>query len=157
VAQWSIPFDEIAKRQKRDIAEVVRASTLLMFSRVLQRSPVDTGRFRANWNVSYGSIDEKTTERTDPTGADSQASLKDAVLSMPVGGVAYFVNSLPYAMVLEYGLYPDPPKFGSRKRGEAGMAIHVRGGYSLQAPAGMVRITAREFAAAVQASLKAAA
>jgi hypothetical protein len=52
--------------------------------------------------------------------------------------------------VLEYGGFPNPPKFGSWKRGEAGPAAHVTGGFSMQAPQGMVRITAREFAAEVQ-------
>ena len=69
---------------------------------------------------------------------------------MPIGGIVYLTNSLPYAMVLEYGLYPDPPKFGSKKRGEDGVAVHVQGGYSMQAPNGMVRVTAREFSDAVR-------
>lgn len=135
------------------IEEVVRASTLLIFQRVVLRSPVDTGRFRANWLPSYGAINTTSTAATDPTGAGTQATVRNAVLSFPVGGVVYLCNSLPYAMVLEYGLYPNPPKMGSRKRGEDGVAVHTRGGYSMQAPQGMVRITAAEFRNAVMEQL----
>jgi hypothetical protein len=153
---WSVPFAEIARRQKSTIERVVRASTLEVFKRVIMRSPVDTGRFRANWNASYNALDELTTGRKDPDGAATINRANRAVLSYPIGGVMYLSNSLPYAVVLEYGLYPNPPIRGSIKRrdGETAPTVHVTGGYSNQAPQGMVRLTAREFAEAVQRSLR---
>lgn len=154
MARWSIPFDKLAERAKKDIHTVIRLITLELFSRIIPRSPVDTGRFRANWNVGYGKIDETTSANVDVSGKAKLAEVRSAVLSMPVGGIIYLTNSLPYAMALEYGMYPDPPKYGSMKRGETEMTIHVTGGYSNQAPAGMVRITAREFSDAVNQALK---
>lgn len=153
MAEWSIPFDVLAEKAKKDIATVVRLSTLEMFSRVVLRSPVDTGRFRANWNVSYNVPDDSTSSNLDTSGRGKLAEVKSAVLSMPVGGVIYMCNSLPYAIPLEYGLYPNPPIRGSKKRGEESVQVHVTGGFSNQAPAGMVRVTAREFAYAVLRSL----
>lgn len=150
MAQWSIPFDQLAAKAKADIHDVVRMVALELFTRVVLRSPVDTGRFRANWEISYGTFGSSTSNSVDPSGAAKLAELKGALLSMPIGGIVYLTNSLPYAMVLEYGLYPDPPKFGSKKRGEDGVAVHVQGGYSMQAPNGMVRVTAREFSDAVR-------
>jgi hypothetical protein len=44
---------------------------------------------------------------------------------------------------LEYGGYPNPPKSGSGK---------TAGGYSIQAPAGMVRVSAAEFGEIVGAA-----
>jgi hypothetical protein len=38
--------------------------------------------------------------------------------------------------VIEYGQYPNPPKGGAGK---------TSGGYSTQAPAGMVRVTVMEY------------
>lgn len=51
------------------------------------------------------------------------------------GNVFYLTNNLSYIRVLEYGLYPQ----GAYK------TFRTKGGYSIQAPQGMVRITAREF------------
>lgn len=154
MATWSIPLDKLAKKQGKKIEDVVRGVTILAFQRVVLRSPVDTGRFRANWNVAYGSYDSSTSASLDPEGKAKSDSVSSGVLSFPVGGIVYLTNSLPYAGALEYGLYPNPPIRGSKKRGEDGYAIHVIGGYSMQAPQGMVRITAREFADAVRAAVK---
>jgi lysozyme family protein len=50
----------------------------------------------------------------------------------------YLTNSLPYAMTIEYGGYPNPPKNPTGK---------TIGGFSTQAPAGVVRVTAEEMVA----------
>lgn len=150
MATWSIPFDVLAERAKSDIMSVVRMVSLELFTRIILRSPVDTGRFRANWAIGYGQPNFAVTDKTDKEGTSAIAAASAGVLSMPIGGIIYMTNSLPYAASLEYGLYPDPPKMGSKKRGEDGYAIHVVGGYSMQAPNGMVRLTATEFVAAVR-------
>ena len=115
---WSIPLDRLAKKAGANIELVARKSTADLFAAVVRRSPVDTGRFRANWNVSYGSADYTTSDSTDQVRGTTQA-LK--ALTLPVGGVTYLANGLPYARRLEYG-------------------------YSAQAPGGMVRLAAAEFA-----------
>jgi hypothetical protein len=140
MAHWSVPFDKLAKKTKQDIETVVRAAAFQVFSNVIIRSPVDTGRFRANWNVSFGAMDTSTSEKVDKDITSNMERIKTALFQMPVGGVYWLANSLPYAQVLEYGLYPNPPKGGADK---------TSGGYSRQAPQGMVRISAREFADSV--------
>ena len=75
------------------------------------KSPVDTGRFKANWVVGNGFVNTTTTESL-------QAANNELLInSIKVNGQnIYLTNSLPYASRLEYG-------------------------WSKQAPAGMVRIT----------------
>ena len=156
MADWSIPFDEIARAAQSDIDTAVRAVTLFAFKKVILKSPVDTGRFRANWNVSYGVMNTSTSDATDDsaTGASTVSKMASVVNTAPLGGIVYMTNSLPYAGVIEFGQYPNPPKMGSRKRGESGMTIHVINGYSMQAPAGVVRVsiieTINAFASLVQ-------
>lgn len=153
MAEWSIPFDVLAERTGKRIEDVIRASTIEVFRRVILRSPVDTGRFRANWFASYGSPRIAVSNATDKGGDSTVHYVSGAVLSYPVGGIVYLTNSLPYAEVIEYGLYPNPPKRGSQKVGETEPTIHVTGGYSMQAPHGVVRVTAIEFDAAVRKQL----
>jgi len=155
MAQWSIPFDVLAKKIEKRMEDVVVMSTIYVFWRVILRSPVDTGRFRANWVCTKNYIAEGyTREKTDKSGSSTVDVMVANVTRFGIGGIVYLTNSLPYAMALEYGGYPNPPKRGSWKRGEDGYAIHVSGGYSMQAPNGMVRITAREFDAAVRERIR---
>lgn len=138
MAGFSVPLAQLAAKVKLDLDTVVRKSTLEVFGAVVKKSPVDTGRFRANWNVSHGVVDTSTTASTNQGRAVTEVQ---KALTLPTGGVVYLANSLPYARVLEYGEYPNPPKKGKGK---------TAGGFSRQAPQGMVRLTAIEFSDYVQ-------
>jgi hypothetical protein len=141
MAGFSVPLAQFAAKAKLDLDTVVRKSTLEVFGAVVKKTPVDTGRARANWNVSQNAVNTATTDSTSQ--ARAQAEVQKA-LGIPAGGVVYLANSLPYARVLEYGEYPNPPKNGKGK---------TAGGFSTQAPAGMVRLTAQEFSSYVQKAI----
>jgi hypothetical protein len=95
--------------------------TLEIMSSVIMKSPVDTGRFRANWFVGYGMPNIKTDQLTDKSGTSTIASNQAAIMAIKVDGQTIFVtNSLPYGYRLEYE------------------------GWSQQAPVGMVRVTLAE-------------
>jgi hypothetical protein len=141
MAGWSIPIDKLAAKMELDLVTVARNSTKDVFTSVNYKSAVDTGRFRGNWNVSYGAPDLTVTDNTDASRAEREIAKVD---TLPVGGIVYLCNSLPYARVLEYGLYPNPPKSPTGK---------TQGGYSKQTPQGMVRITALEFHDYVQKAI----
>ena len=101
--------------------ELVAKKTMIeLFNRVIQKSPVDTGRFRANWNYSLGSPYLSTSEATDPGGSIASARATSTVVSYTLNGQSVFLtNSLPYAERLENG-------------------------WSGQAPNGMVRLSVME-------------
>lgn len=139
---WSIPLEQLAAKVQLDLETVARKSTLDVFTAVVKGAPVDTGRLRANMNVSFGAPNTLVTASRDASRADREL---EKVETLPVGGITYITNALPYAAVVEYGQYPNPPKMGSKKRGEAGVAVHVRNGYSMQAPQGMFRIAALRY------------
>lgn len=118
---FALDLRRITAKAKGDAALVVRRVSFELLSRVVLMSPVDTGRFRANWNISGGGIDTRTTDDVDKGGAEAlgrvSAELSAAKFDRPM--VIWFTNSLPYARQLEYG-------------------------YSKQAPAGMVRVSIRD-------------
>lgn len=117
MAKWSIPMSRFTGAAARRLDLVVRKATFEAFGSAVRRSPVDTGRFRANWNVSSNEVDTSTTDMTSQARAD--AELRKA-LAFKSGGIVYLTNSLPYAARLEDG-------------------------WSKQAPTGMVRVTAVEW------------
>lgn len=127
---WSIPLDRLAAKYKGDMDKTVRAATILVAQKVVMRTPVDTGRLRANWMFGDGSINSNTTESTDQ-GLAVLANLTAQINASAVGGRTYISNSLPYAQRIEYE------------------------GYSkVKAPQGMVRISLAEMPAAIDRLVK---
>ena len=122
MSRFSIPLDQLARKVGGDLETVARKATLQLFTAVAKRSPVDTGRFRANWNVSAAAPDLSITGSTLQGRVNSEAA---KALTLPVGSVTYMSNGLPYANRLEFG-------------------------YSKQAAGGMVRLAAQEFDAHVR-------
>lgn len=116
-SRFSVPLGEIAARANASLETVARKATLDLFRSVVMKSPVDSGRFKANWNVSYGSPDPAVTANKNAGRGLEQAAMSS---TLPLGGIVYLANGLPYARRLEYG-------------------------WSKQAPSGMVRLSALEF------------
>ena len=105
--------------------KVVRGTLLEMSSRIIKRSPVDTGRFRGNWNASFNAPVKSVSNKTDSSGAASLSKTANLLVNFEMGQTFYLTNNLPYSLKLE---------FGSSK----------------QAPGGMVRLTAAEFDAEIK-------
>jgi len=112
------------KAVNADVDKQVRSITLSLFKSIIVGTPVDTGRARGNWQTSIGAPAAGTTERLDPSGGQAIAEISQNMSG--AGGVSWLSNNLPYIAKLEYGGYPDGPK--------------TIGGFSRQAPAGMVRV-----------------
>lgn len=107
-----------------NIDKAHRMAVVLVAQGTVMGSPVDTGRFRANWQ--FGKVlPQGTLDQVDKTGAATIARMAGQVTSVKAGGEVWIVNNLPYAGKLEYG-------------------------YSLQAPNGTVRITLANLPAALE-------
>lgn len=111
---------EFAEQAKGAIDTVCREVIIEIGSSVIRMSPVDTGRFRGNWQFSIDSPAQGSLDRVDVNGSQSTAELVNGALQFKAGETAYIVNNLPYAIRLEYG-------------------------WSNQSPDGMVRVTLDRF------------
>lgn len=116
---FSAQLQQFAEATKEALDLTLRDVVFLVGRRLVTMSPVDTGRFRSNWQVSTGA--PAAGEIAEIEGA---AETLDRILlaagDLSYGEVAYIVNNLPYAIPLEYG-------------------------HSTQAPSGMVRVTLADF------------
>ena len=102
-------------------------------------SPVhykDGGRFRNNWFLKVGSPSGKTRSKSGG-GSGSLASIGRLPLDV-MNKKIYFTNNTPYANVIEYGGYPNPVQLGTNTG--SGFQKLSAGGYSKQAPEGVVRV-----------------
>lgn len=116
---FNLQVSDFIRKTKLSTDTVVRKVGADVLRSVVEKSPVDTGRFRANWVVSYAPTDA-TLPGFDRTGLDAiNRGLRLIQVFRPEDGELWISNNLPYARRLEYG-------------------------WSKQAPAGMVRLTIRE-------------
>lgn len=83
-------------------------------------SPVYTGRFKGNWQVTIGSPADHSLNVYDKVGHETIARITAEVAQLTLGQTAYISNQLLYGVPLEYG-------------------------HSQQAPNGFVRITLARF------------
>lgn len=117
---FSGDVDAWAEKTQKKLEMAVRKIAMSVFREVILMSPVDTGRFRGNWQVAINSIPQGTLEIDDKSGAISISKADAEAMKLEVGESIYLINNLPYARPLEYG-------------------------HSKQAPQGMVRITVRRW------------
>lgn len=110
-------LQKIAARNKQKLLKIAQNSIMRVGGAIVMKSPVDTGRFRANWLSAYGAADTDTSESIDKSGGQAIGRLDAKLNGLAVGQVFYFTNSLPYAQRLEYDAW------------------------SQQSPAGMVRLS----------------
>jgi len=80
---------------ERRMGQVLRKSALGAFTEVINISPVDTGRFRGNWQTSIGA---PAGGVLSTTGAGvSIARAQGAVSGAEPGDTIFMVNNLPRA------------------------------------------------------------
>lgn len=118
--QFELALRRFAEKAGDNADLAVRKIVLDLNARLVARSPVDTGRFRANWQYGFGAAPAGSIEIAGTSESPAPPS-PPPVLPKGTGvGVHYLVNNLPYAQALERG-------------------------YSKQAPLGLVGLTVIEF------------
>jgi hypothetical protein len=115
---WTTATLEFAEYPEK----VVRGTLFGLTNRIVKRSPVDTGRFRNNWQASVNSINTATTPTADRSGSQAINKARGTINALKMGSTFYLSNNLPYAKRLEYG-------------------------WSKQAPSGMIRLSVAELQA----------
>lgn len=119
---FTADLTKYAEKTKSDIGTAKRAIVFNVFKEVIKKTPVDTGRAKANWFVTEGAPSKSVSTKrskahTGNIGINETYQL--GLISTDIG-VDFLTNNLPYIKKLEY--------CGSS-----------------QAPSGMVRTTLREF------------
>lgn len=117
---FALELAKFAEQATEAIDASLREIIFEVAGSLIRMSPVDSGRFRGNWQFSLMTPDNSTSLNVDPTGAETLGRIVAEAGAFTAGQVAYITNSLPYAIPLEYC-------------------------HSTQAPGGMVRITLARF------------
>jgi hypothetical protein len=131
IMTFSLDIKEFAKKVDKNIDDVGRTVAIDLFSAIVKQSPVDTGRFRNNWNASINGPDLSTIETTDKSGEKAISGIVNTAkaFNFSAEGTIFLSNNLPYAQRLEYG-------------------------WSKQAPSGMVRVNIARFQSAINKAIQ---
>lgn len=123
-AQFSLDVKAFVEATKQDMLYVVKDAMINISKDVITMSPVDSGRFRSNWQVGEDVAPSEPFPEQDayPSGAETLERVQREItsISAKVRDI-YLANCVPYAYRLEME------------------------GWSQQAPAGMLRVVVPEF------------
>lgn len=111
------------------VTELQKKLVLEALTRIVQKTPVDTGRARGNWQVSIERPSMAALDTTDRDGSRTIQKGLEAVANLPDFSVVWISNNLEYITFLEDGS-------------------------SQQAPSGMVRLTILELRLMLRQGLK---
>ncbi len=100
--QFKADFARILESVGERAVLVARKTAIQIANELIERSPVDTGRFRANWMTGYGSVNLTITTDTDKSGGATSGRIAQELAGWD-GESATISNSLPYAQRLEDG------------------------------------------------------
>lgn len=127
---------------EKRVDDILQTIVIKVGESVVRLSPVDTGRFRGNWQLSIDSGSSSSLLRYDQDGQSTINDIMSTAKSFTAGQVAYIQNHVLYGDDLEWGNYHGPT------------AKVTNEGFSRQAPAGMVRVTEAQFLTIVNDAIR---
>lgn len=131
MGSFSAQIAQFAEQAMAKADKAVRVIALQTLIRVQSKTPVDSGALRRSWTVALNGF---------PSSYNGDQTV---INQIKFGDVIVIATNKPYAPMLEYGLYPNPPKKPTGK---------TKNGYSVKAPKGMVRITVQEVQAFIRSN-----
>ena len=96
-----VDFDtrKFANKINKNASVLVRKVALDGMRKLVRQSPVDTGRFKANWSTSVDKMHDRTTEEKSVNFNKQSKEIRDYDL----GQIMFLHNNLEYALALEFG------------------------------------------------------
>lgn len=153
----------IEDKMPEEVHAIQTQVALEALTRIVDKTPVDTGRTRANFQVTITRPSERVLGNKDKRGSSTINKGAAVIGGAPPFSLIWISNNVPHILVLEEGGFepenPENTEEANKKRksgrskaqrrqakalaGHAGAPL-VKDGYSLQAPQGMMGITIGE-------------
>jgi hypothetical protein len=113
MARVDFNVNRLASRINYNAEAFVRKVILDGLINLIRQSPVDTGRFKANWSTSVGIINPEITESTTTNIQERSRG----IVRYRLGQTMFLHNNLQYAIPLEYGSSEQAPRGWIRNTG----------------------------------------
>ena len=102
---WSLDLNKYAEKCKKNLNDVKKEVAISLYSSIVKKTPVDTGRARGNWHISVGQENYDTFDKVTKSPLKSEYSKMENSGDKPT----YIQNNLPYIVALEYGHSKQAP------------------------------------------------
>lgn len=109
MADFEDVIAQFIEETEQKINETLQTIVISIGRTLVTLSPVDTGRFRGNWQLSIDEGTNATLLRQDPSGYATIADISSKVNSFTLGQIAYLQNHVLYGDDLEYGSSKQAP------------------------------------------------
>lgn len=109
MSKFTLDIQDFVAKAKKNPETVMRSVSLKLFSAIIKASPVDTGRFRGNWQTTGVTPATGLLAGVDPTGNKAVNSAATFITNAPGWDTFTLTNNLPYAERLEYGWSKQAP------------------------------------------------
>lgn len=120
MGDFSLSMDKLLDGYTGNVEKIVKKTVFDLTSSIIKDTPVDSGRARANWQVSFNNSVGDISNNLDKSGSEAISKASTQINSNKIPYVYWIQNNLPYIQRLEYG-------------------------WSKQSPTGMVRINILRF------------
>lgn len=134
--------------------KIIHGTATRLFGGIVEGTPVGDfdpeheGTARGSWVFKIGSPDGGFGRRNKTKDV---SNLRIPRVGL-VGKKLFLVSANPYMRILEFGGYPDPVKRGTFNKRTGQFEIRSAGGFSKQAPAGMIRVNVAQLGRFVRAA-----
>lgn len=113
MSSFSVDLAKFGQKAVNNSEKIVREVAFAMHSRIVQRMPVDTGRAKANQQISINSLPSGSVMDFDKKGNATIKKGKATLAAFNLGDTIFLYNNVEYIIPLEYG--------HSQKQAPAGM------------------------------------
>ena len=145
--EFIIDIQRFTLKSEKTVNDVRKLMAYDLFSNVIDRTPIgfsyekSSGNTKHNWTCTIGTLSTSVLKGTDKKGTTTKARMLSVLQRLKGDESVFFANSVSWIFFLEGGLYPQSPAFGSYNRQTKEYEIRSIGGFSTQAPQGMVKMT----------------
>lgn len=106
---FTADLKRFSDKAEKDMNRFCRLIALDLHKRVVTRSPVDTGRFKANNQVSLNGLPSDSQLSVDKGGGATITSGSNEIARFNLGDTIFLYNNVAYAMRLEFGHSKQAP------------------------------------------------
>lgn len=159
--EMSKAFDRLMVLGIEKANKIYRAAALKLMTDIIIETPVDEGTLRNNWFITTNRASTKTTRSKNKSKGFNYVNqaVPKIILSMDKrrkikSKKVFLANNLPYAAIVEFGLYPNPVERGTYVKQKKSYEKRSAGGFSRLAPRGMFRKNILRFPSLVKQASK---
>lgn len=106
---FTADLKRFGEKTEKSMNRFCRLVALDLHKRVVNKSPVDTGRFKANNQVSLNGLPSDSQLNVDKGGDATITSGSNEVARFNLGDTIFIYNNVAYAMRLEFGHSKQAP------------------------------------------------